>query len=119
MSIHPGEKKTRKGPTKEMGGEEALEQIGEKKTQDKDTKEKEEKAFKEKETNRIIAAGAAEATLLPRFFFWLWACLILFLGQLPVLHNTLKIFSYYSRSVFQTLQLQCSQKLTFSPTLLP
>lgn len=69
MSIHPGEKKTRKGPTKEMGGEEALEQIGEKKTQDKDTKEKEEEAFKEKETNRIIAAGAAETTLLPFFLF--------------------------------------------------
>ena len=31
MSIHSGEKKTRKGPTKGMGGEEALGQIGEKK----------------------------------------------------------------------------------------
>lgn len=32
MSIHPGENKTKKGPTKEMGQEEALEQTGEKKT---------------------------------------------------------------------------------------
>lgn len=68
----------------------------------------------------IIVEDVAEATLLPCSVVSV-GCLTFFLGELPTLQKSVRIFGYHSRSVFfQILLLKCPHFtiLSMQPTLL-
>lgn len=102
-------------PPKKWVGKKHLDKWGEK-LQDQDTEEKEEKTFKEKDP--VGPSGPRALGCEGHIAASFWCCLVLFLGQLPILQNPLKPFSYHSRSIFQILLLKFPWKLPSSPTLL-